>query len=286
VRQRQSRSGPHVLGLDDPAAVPRGVRDRCARGDQVGPHAVDAEGGTHLGHLPQRTVGEHDLGQQRLGPGDPLAQRGLVVRPAPGEGLGVGLERQSAFDHVHADGRVTAGRHLDGQTEAVEQLWPQLALLGVHRADEHEARCVRGRDTLSLDGRSSHCGRVEQHVDQVVTEQVDFVDIQQPSVSGGQQAGLVGGDALGEGPLQVQRAKHAVLGGAHWQLDQPGGAGGGGGSAVMHAIGAAWVRHRRVAREAAAIDHRDIGQQGRERAHHGRLGGAFLAAYQHPADGR
>ena len=70
------------------------------------------------------------------------------------------------------------------------ELRPQLALLRVHRPDQDESRRVRERDTLSLDGVDAHRGRVETHVDDVVVEQVDFVDIEDVAVRLRQDARL------------------------------------------------------------------------------------------------
>ena len=86
-------------------------------------------------------------------------------------------------------GDVGRGRDVDAQPEAVEQLGAQLALLGVHRADEHEAGRVAVRDAVALDEVLAGGGDVEQHVDEVVGEQVDLVDVEHAAVGRGEQAG-------------------------------------------------------------------------------------------------
>ena len=78
--------------------------------------------------------------------------------------------------------------HVDGEPEPVEQLRPQLALFGVHGADQHEAGLVAVRDAVALDVRAAHRGGVEQHVDQVVVQQVDLVDVEHAAVGAGQQS--------------------------------------------------------------------------------------------------
>ena len=283
VWQGQSSGGAHILGLDHPTSMPGSVCDRSPGGHQVGTHAVDAERRAHLSYLAQRRLGQNHLWQQGLSAGDPVGNLVLVRRPAAHEAFGVGLVGEPPPDHLDAHGRVAAGRDLDGEPEPVEQLWAQLALFGVHRADEHEAGRVRGRDALSLDGRAAHGCGVQQHVDDVVAEQVDLVDVQQPAVGRGEQAWLVRRNALGERPLQVQRPEHPVFGGADGQLDQAGRPDVCGRIAVR-AVRAARVGRARVAREPAAGDDLDVGQQPRESPHHRRLGGALLAAHQHAAD--
>ncbi len=137
------------------------------------------------------------------------------------EGRRVGVEGHPSAYHLDAGGRVTWRGDLDGQTEPVEQLRTQLALLGVHRPDEHEAGGVLDRDAVALDGRPAHRGGVEEQVDEVVVEEVDLVDVKDAAVGTGEQAGLVLRLALRQRPLEVQRAEDAVLGGTDRQLDEP-----------------------------------------------------------------
>ena len=77
---------------------------------------------------------------------------------------------------------------VDAQPEAVEQLRAQLALLRVHGAHQHQPRRVRQRHALALDGVDAHRGGVEEHVDEVVVEEVDLVDVEEVAVGGGEQA--------------------------------------------------------------------------------------------------
>jgi len=92
----------------------------------------------------------------------------------------------------------------DNQTEAVEQLRTQFAFFGVHRADEDEACRVGYADTLALDGVDAHGCGIEENIDQMVVEEVDFVDVQQPAVGLGQQAGLVATMPLGQCMFEVE----------------------------------------------------------------------------------
>ena len=142
-----------------------------------------------------------------------------------GERVGIGLVREPPAYDLDPRRRVARRSDLDGQAEPVEQLGAELALLGVHRADQDEAGGVLDRDAVTLDGRAAHRGGVEQQVDEVVVQQVDLVDVEDAAVGAGQQAGLVLRDALGQRLLEVQRAEHAVLGRADRQLDEAHGTG-------------------------------------------------------------
>ena len=158
-----------------------------------------------------------------------------------------------AADHLDPHVDVAGGVHVDRQPEPVEQLRTQFALFGIHGADEHEPGVVAVRDAVALDVHPAHRRGVEQHVDQVIVQQVDLVDVEHAAVGARQQAGRERVLAVAQHPLQIQRSDHAVLGGADGQLDQSG----------------------------VAVDR---GQHGRKAAHGRRLRGALLAADQHAAD--
>ena len=102
------------------------------------------------------------------------------------------------------------------------KLRAQIAFFGVHRADQDEAGRVGEGDALALDDVDAHGGRVEQQVHDVIVQQVDFVNIQQAAVGGGQHARLEVALAFLDGFLDIQRTDHAVFGGADRQVDESG----------------------------------------------------------------
>ena len=109
--------------------------------------------------------------------------------------------------------------HLDRQAEPVEQLRPKFALLGIAAADQHEARGMADAQPLALHHVLARGGDVEQQIDQMILQQVHLVDVEEAAMGAGQQAGLERLDPVGQRPLQVERADHAVLGGAERQVD-------------------------------------------------------------------
>ena len=109
------------------------------------------------------------------------------------------------------------------------------------------------RDTVALDMHPAHGGGVEQHVDQVVVQQVHLVDIEDAAVRARQQARREGMFAVSQHLLQIDGADDAVLGRSDGQLHQAG-------SGV------------------------DGGQHLGEATHRGRFRGALLAADQYAAD--
>ena len=162
VRQRQPGRGPDVVGRHRIAAGPGRQRDRCLRGDQVGPQPVDVERRAQGGDLAQGVVTQHDGRQPLPGQDDLCCQRGVRLGVHRGEAGWVGLVGQPAADDVGPFGRFAGRRDLDRQSEPVEQLRPQLALLRVHRADQQEPRRVPDRHAFPLDVRRPEGGRVEQ----------------------------------------------------------------------------------------------------------------------------
>ena len=170
--------------------------------------------------LQELIITEPDRAQQLAGGDDPLPEGLLLLGVRGQEGVGVAVEGHPPPDHLGAKLRIARRGDLDREPEAVQQLRPQLALLGVHRADQHDPRGVRDRDTLALDGRPPHRRRIEQQVDEMIMEQVDLVDVEDAAVSGGEQPGLIGHVPGSQGLLQVERSDHPVLARTDRQLHQ------------------------------------------------------------------
>ena len=111
-------------------------------------------------------------------------------------------------------------RHVDGEPEAIEQLRTQLALLRVHRPDEHEPGRVLVADALALDPVDARGGHVEQHVDEMVGEQVHLVDVEHAAVGDEQQTWLETTLPAPQRGGEVECADDPILGGAERQLGE------------------------------------------------------------------
>ena len=223
--QSEFRRGAQIVDVGVFAVVPRGMGGGRPRHHDVGAHAVDTGRRADFGDPEQCRVGELDSGQDRLGVLDPITQPLFGIRVPRAEGLRVRIELQSPADHVGAQCRVLRCGDLDGETEAVEQLRTQLALFGIHGADEHEPRRVGDRDAVAFHGDGAHGGGIEEQVDQMVVQQIDLVDVENPAVRLGQKARFEVHGALAERLFEVDRSGHAVLGGPDGKLDQPHGPG-------------------------------------------------------------
>ena len=280
--QGQFRRPPQLLhsGLR-PALQSRQSPCRLEHGD-VRPVAVHLEGGAHPGHGIEQGLGQGHLGQQGLGRPDPTPEGLLLRRPAGAEGGGVFLKGQAAAHHLLAGLRLLFAVHLHHQAEAIQQLGPQIPLLRVHGAHQDEAGRMAVGDPLPLHGVDPHGGGVQQHVHNVILQQVDLVHVEDISIGLGQQAGLKGADALLQRPLQIQGAHHPVLGGAYGELHHSAAVGNG----AAGRAGPALVAQRLTihpAVEGAPLRHLHLVHQLCQTAHRRGLGRSFLPLDQHAA---
>ena len=270
-----------LLAADAGRAVVGGEGAGGADEGQLAAQAVGAEGDAEGGAVAQGRVGDLDGAEAVAGGEDRLPQAGVGGAPALHEGGVVGFVGVAAADHLDAVVDVGGRRDLDREAEAVEELGAELALLGVAGADEDEAGGMADREALALDDVLARGGDVEEEVDDVVLEQIDLVDVEIAAVGAGQQAGLKGFFAAGEGALDVEGADDAVLGGAEGEVDDGGRAlddvaGGELGPGGDVGVGGAVDR--------AAGDGADVGQEGGEGADGGGLAGAAVAEDEHAAD--
>ena len=280
VHEREVRRAAHVLGVDLADAVERREHAGGARGHDVAAHPVDADLGARA-HDPVKLARGQPHGRQPLARGDDRRRHvGIGGGEARAERDGIGLERQPAAHDLGARGGLGRCADLDAEPEAVEQLRAQLALLGVHRPDEQEARVVAHGHRVALDVADAHRGCVEQDVDEVVGQQVDLVDVEHAAVRAGEQAGLERALA-GQRAAEIQRAGEAVDRRADRQLDQRRRALFDRRAGVDRAVRGE-VARREAERLAGGRGHRR--QQRRERAHRRRLRRPALAAHEHAAD--
>jgi hypothetical protein len=145
-------------------------------------------------------------------------------------------------------------------------------------------------DAFPLDDIYAAHGNVEEHIDQVVLEEVHLVYIQDPAVCPGQKARVEAALSSLERVLNVKRAGKAVLGrvegNLHKRSTYPGGR-----ELLSRVVtsAAAVVHLRRLPGRAVvrAVGHDlDRGKHRAKRANRGRFPRALLPADENPADRR
>ena len=198
--------------------------------------SVDPEVSTERRDAEEDLVTELDGWQPQTGVLESHGELVFAIDPFSQEGGGVLLEGPAAFEDLDAVACSSLTAYLDTESEPVEQLRADIALLGIHRADEDEARGVRERNALSLDGVDAHGSGIEQGVYEMIVEQVDLIDVEDRTVRIGQQTGLESALPMLEDVLDVDRSNKPVLGSRDGQVDDCRSAGGLGKRAVLSAI--------------------------------------------------
>src|SRR5438067_6135706 len=266
-RQGSGRAGHYQVG-----SMPRDRFVEAHAGDQ------GADRGRHDNLRQAPAGGFHRIPQAGLLAGELLAQS----RRALGEPLLALHDPEPVVD-------VLQRLYVDAEPEAIEQLRPQLAFLRVHGADQDEVGGVDDGDGLPLHDVDPHRRRIQEHVHQVVVEQVDLVDVEQVAVGLGQHTGLEAPGARAHGRLHVDRSHHAVLGGVDRQLDHAHGQAIDRQAALPApepAVGAPARGLRGVAAVEAALNRVVVGQQAGQRPDRGRFGGPPVAPDQDAPDRR
>ena len=128
---------------------------------------------------------------------------------------------------------------------------------------------------------------IEQKIDQMIFQQVGFIDVKEPAMRAGQQSRLECLLAARQRPFQIERADNAVLGRAERQVDdrhrhlR-------GFQCALGSTGTALVAEFRrpvwIAIVTAAGYDLHLGQQRRQRAHRRGFSRAAIAKGQHAAD--
>ncbi len=216
VGEDEVGDGPDVVGGGLGPSVPAGMGGRGPGQDDVGAHALRPRGDADRARRFEQVV----VDGGRAGGVQPPDELVLGLGPGVDEGGRVGVERLPAAHDLGPGGGVGRVADVDRQPETVEQLGPEVALLGVHRPHQQEPGRVAVGDAVPLHPVHPRRGRVEEGVDQVVGEQVDLVHVEDPAVGRRQQSWLEADLAPGEGRRQVERADHALLGRAEGQLDE------------------------------------------------------------------
>mmetsp|Transcript_96626 Transcript_96626/g.269623 ORF Transcript_96626/g.269623 Transcript_96626/m.269623 type:complete len:446 (+) Transcript_96626:202-1539(+) len=194
----------------------------CLRGpvcDDVTPEAVHVQLAADLRDLARSLRSYLHLLEAFLRRDDLVCELLVVGRVFQSKALRVGGELLASLDNLHAQLGIPLRADQGVHAEAVEQLRSELALLWVAASHEDELRRVAHADALTLDGVPTSCSTVQQHINEVVVQEVHLVHVQNATVRLGKQSWLEGLLALRQGLLDVDGAAHAILCGSERQVD-------------------------------------------------------------------
>jgi hypothetical protein len=237
------------------------------------------QGGVRHGHRADPAAGRDDA----------LAQASVLLVEAGDEGGRVPVEAVASAHDFDAGRQVLGRLHLDREAKSVEELRPELALFGISGADQHEAGRVPDAETFALDHVLARRRHVEEEVDEVVLEKIGLVDVEKAAMGAGEKAGLERLDALGQRPLEVERAHDPVLRRPERQVDDRNRDKGdlvspapGFGPALVTDV-AGLLRSAIIG---TACNHPHAGQKRRERANRRRFAGPPIAEDENATDTR
>ncbi len=143
------------------------------------------------------------------------------------------------------------------------------------------------RDRLAFHHVDTHGGRIQQHVHQVVVQQVHLVHVQKVAIGLRQHARLESAGSAADGRFQVDGPHQAVLGCVDGEVDDPHRYSADGERTVLGtpaAVGAPGLRCHGVTAVVAALHGVVVGQQARQPPHGGRLGRPPLPADEDAPD--
>ncbi len=288
MAQRHERDVPQFRIADRRLVVQTRQRPRSADKRQFAAQSVGPQGEAEPRRGLDRSVGRRDRGQTGSRRDNALAKLALLARPCLQEGAAIALEGVPPLDDLDSGRQVRRRSHVDRQSETIEELRPQLALFGIAAADQHEAGRVAHAEPLALDDVDAGSGDVQQQIDEMILEQIDLVDVQEPAVGLREQSRLERFFAARERTLQIKRADDPVLGRAQRQIDHRDrpregldcAAGGVGPAAHAKAGGRRWFATVR-----ASDDGAHLGQKVGERTNGGGFSRSAIPEHQNAADG-
>jgi hypothetical protein len=207
MAEREFRAAPEIVFENLSAAVERGESSTSSGRCDVPTVALDAGIATALGdrceilgrkgHVVEQfacPVQASSRSGRALAPRVAPIRRGVTALPmfavAAGGSAANGPVPECPLDDRDALVDVLTTGDRRRQREAITQLGSEVALLGIHRADERERSGVSEADSVAFDPIDAARGRVEQHVDEVVVEQIYLVDVQEPAIGAGEQPGV------------------------------------------------------------------------------------------------
>ena len=204
VRQREFHRTPDVDVLDKVGSSPCGVRPGRTGDHEITAQTVHLELHADRRDAPKLGRRQPYRSEHRACPRDGRGDLGVLVGELCRETCRVVFIRKSAFHHLDARRDLLGCGDIHRQTESIQQLRAELTLFWVHRPHEDKTGRLRVRDAVTLDDHPARRRCVQQHVDEVVGEQVDLVDVEHSPIGVRQQPWRESLFTLGQNFLQVE----------------------------------------------------------------------------------
>mmetsp|Transcript_86442 Transcript_86442/g.193249 ORF Transcript_86442/g.193249 Transcript_86442/m.193249 type:complete len:471 (-) Transcript_86442:36-1448(-) len=220
VLQAHYRHTQHVLLRDLGAALEGSERSCGAVRYDVPAQPVHVQPRANLGDLDLEIPGHGHFAQSISGIQDLLLHGNILVRELGLKLRGILTPQGRSRQDLRPGAGIIESPHADGEPEAVQELWPQVALVRVRSAHEDEACGMPNAHALPLDGVPTACSAVEKNVHKLVVQQVDLVDVEDAPIHARENSGLESLATLEKRALDVDCPGHAVLRGAQRQLHE------------------------------------------------------------------
>ena len=149
-----------------------------------------------------------DAGQHLSGLGDPFRHKAIFALESLAESLRYPVECVPSLNDVDSRCHVSPTVHLDAQTETIQQLRSQLSFFRIHSADENETRWMAMGYSLSLNYILARSGNIQDYIDQMIREEVHFINVQDPSIGARHESRLEYPDAFTDRRGEVESPNH------------------------------------------------------------------------------
>src|SRR6185295_19363910 len=128
-------------------------------------------------------------------------------------------ESLSPGNYLDSHFRIVFGFDLNVKSETIQKLWPQFALFRITGTNQHKSSRMLNRNVFSFNLVATRHGNVEQQINEMVLEQVDFVYIKKASVRARQQTRLKSFYSLAQGSLDIYRTTDAIFSSSQRQVN-------------------------------------------------------------------
>ena len=116
-----------------------------------------------------------------------LANLLLFVSKAQTKSERIPIISVTKFHNTNALLRVSFRSYFNMQSKAIEQLWPKFTLFWIARSDQNEPGRMLDGNSFALNSVYAARSHIQQQINQMIVEEVYFVDIKKPAICASKQ---------------------------------------------------------------------------------------------------